>query len=107
MTKDRYLEMMSQLGKEPIESEIPPDYEDFPPIVIEAIETFNSLGDRIDGHVGYIGKDYTNLPFYMQIHQVEDKDLFLHILLRLDAEAIGISAKRMKDQVEKMKRKNG
>jgi len=98
---------MDQLGKEPIEKEVPPDYEDFPQIVIEAIETFNSLGDRVQADIGYIGKDYTNLPFYMKIHQVEDEDLFLHILLRLDAQAIEISSKRMKAEMDKLKRKNG
>lgn len=106
MTKDRYLEMMEQLGREPIEKEIPPDYEDFPQIVIEAIETFNSLGDRVQADIGYIGKDYTNLPFYMKIHKVEDEDLFLNILLRLDAQAIEISNKRMKAEMEKIKRRS-
>ena len=62
MTKKRYLDMMEQLGQEPKMEEMPPDYEDFPDIVIDAIETFNSLGDRIFGDVGYTGKDYTNLP---------------------------------------------
>ena len=37
MTKERYLEMMEQLGKDPIESEIPPDSDDFPYIVLDAI----------------------------------------------------------------------
>ena len=105
MTKDRYLEMMEQLGREPIENEVPPDYEDFPHIVIEAIDTFNSLGDRVQADIGYIGKDYTNLPFYMKIHKVEDEDLFLNILLRLDAQAIEISNKRMKAEMEKIKRR--
>ena len=107
MTKNRYLEMMEQLGNEPIEKEVPPDYEDFPPIVIEAIETFNSLGDRVEGDIGYIGKDYTNLPYYMKIHTIEDEELFLNILLRLDAEAIEISNKRMKAEMDKIKNRNG
>lgn len=97
---------MEQLGKEPIEKEVPPDWEDFPQIVIEAIETFNSLGDRVQADIGYLGKDYTNLPFYMKIHKVEDEDLFLNILLRLDAQAIEISSKRMKAEMDKIKRKS-
>ena len=107
MTKDRYLDMMEQMGRDPIPDEVPPDYEDFPQIVLEAIETFNSLGDRVQADVGYIGKDYTNLPFYMRIHKVEDEDLFLNVILRLDAQAIEISSKRMKAEMDKMKRKNG
>ena len=68
--------MMEQMGRDPIPDEVPPDYEDFPQIVLEAIETFNSLGDRVQADVGYIGKDYTNLPFYMRIHKVENEYLF-------------------------------
>ena len=40
MTKPRYLEMMEQLGNEPIESEIPPDAEDFPEIVFRSNRNF-------------------------------------------------------------------
>ena len=107
MTKSRYLEMMEQLGNDPIESEIPPDAEDFPDIVLEAIETFNSMGDRIYPEIGYIGKDYTNLSYYMKIFKVEDEDLFLSILLKLDAEAIDMSQKRLKSEMDKAKRRHG
>ena len=43
----------------------------------------------------------------MKINKVEDEDLFLSILLRLDAQAIEISSKRMKAQMEKAKRGHG
>ena len=99
--------MMDQLGQDPIPEEIPPDYEDFPMIVIDAINSYNAMGDRVYPEIGYIGKDYTNLPYYMKINKVEDEDLFLSILLRLDAQAIEISSKRMKAQMEKAKRGHG
>jgi len=107
MTKDRYLEMMEQLGKDPIPEEVPADWEDFPEIVIDAIHTFNALGDRVYPDIGYVGKDYTNLSYYMKIYKIEDEDLFLSILLRLDAEAIDTSQKRLKREMDKMKRKHG
>jgi len=107
MTKDRYLEMMEQLGKDPIPEEVPPDWEDFPEIVTDAIQTFNALGDRVYPEIGYIGKDYTNLSYYMKIYKIEDEDLFLSILLRLDAEAIDTSQKRLKREMDKVKRKHG
>ena len=107
MTKDRYLDMMEQLGNDPIESEIPPDGDDFPFIVLDAIETFNALGDRIYPDIGYIGKDYTNLQYYMKIFKIEDEDLFLSILLRLDAGAIETSQKRLKAEMDRIKRKHG
>ena len=45
MTRDKYLDMMEQLGKEPVESEIPPDFDDLPEIAVQAISAFNMLGD--------------------------------------------------------------
>ena len=107
MTKDRYLEMMDQLGKDPVPEEIPPGWDDFPEIVNDAISTFNSLGDRVYPDIGYVGKDYTNLSYYMKIYKIEDEDLFLSILLRLDAEAIETSQKRLKREMDKIKRKHG
>ena len=109
MTKKRYLDMMEQLGQEPKMEEMPPDYEDFPGIVIDAIETFNSLGDRIFADVGYTGKDYTNLPYYIRINNIaeDQEELFLDILLRLDAQAIQTSQKRLKAEMDKIKRKHG
>lgn len=98
--------MMEQLGKEPIESEIPPDFEDLPEIVVQALSTFNMLGDRAYPEIGYVGKDYTNLPYYIDIYDVEDKEYFLEILAWLDARAIKKSSEMMKREYEKLKRQN-
>jgi hypothetical protein len=106
MDKDRYLSMMDELGKEPIEEEIPPGTEDFPEIVIDGINTFNSLGDRIYPEIGYIGKDYTNLPLYIEMYKIDDKDTFLEILLRLDGEAIQLAQDKLKREYDRIKRKS-
>ncbi len=106
MTRDKYLDMMEQLGKEPIESEIPPDFEDLPEIVVQALSTFNMLGDRAYPEIGYVGKDYTNLSYYIDIYDVEDKEYFLEILAWLDARAIKKSSEMMKREYEKLKRQN-
>ena len=65
------------------------------------------MGDRVYPEIGYIGKDYTNLSYYMRIFKVENEDLFLSILLRLDAEAIAMSQKRLKAEMDRAKRKHG
>ena len=106
MTRDKYLDMMEQLGKEPIESEIPPDFEDLPEIVVQALSTFNMLGDRAYPEIGYVGKDYTNLSYYIDIYDVEDKEYFLEILAWLDARAVKKSSEMMKREYEKLKRQN-
>ena len=106
MDKDRYLSMMDELGQEPKLEEIPPGIEDFPEIVIDGINTFNSLGDRVYPDIGYIGKDYTNLSYYLKIYHVDNEELFLEILLRLDSEAIKLSQDRLKREYDKVKRKS-
>ena len=106
MTRERYLEMCEQMGNEPIQEEIPPDIEDFPSIVNEAVNTFNMLGDRIYPEIGYVGKDYTNLNHYIDLYGIEDKEYFLHLLSWLDARAIKKSSEEMKRQYDKMKRQN-
>ena len=106
MTRDRYLTMCEQLGKEPDPDEIPPAWEDFPEIVQLAVYTFNTLGDRVYPEIGYVGKDYTNLSHLLEIHDIEDKEYFLDILHWLDSRAIQQSAEQMKRQYEKLKRRN-
>ena len=106
MTRSRYLDMMEQLGKEPVEEEVPPDWEDLPEIFSRAMITFNSLGDRVYPDIGYIGKDYTNLPILLEIHGIEDKDYFLEILQWLDSRAIKKASEQLKREHEKLKRKS-
>ena len=97
---------MEQLGKEPVESEIPPDFDDLPEIAVQAISAFNMLGDRAYPEIGYVGKDYTNLPHYIDVYGIEDKEYFLQILAWLDARAIKKSSEMMKREYDKLKRQN-
>jgi hypothetical protein len=105
MTRNKYLDMCEQLGKEPSDREIPPDWEDFPEIVQEAINTFNSLGDRIFPDVGYTGKDYTNLPHFLKLYEITDIEFFLEIISWLDSRAIRQSQEQLKREHDKLKRK--
>jgi len=93
------------MDKEPDPKEIPPDMEDFPEIAIHALNTFSNLGDRLVPDVGYMGKDFTNLPYYMKFYGVEDEQLFLEILTWLESRAIDRSHESMKREREKLKRK--
>ena len=104
MTQERYLSMCEQLGKDPNPEEMPPDWEDFPLDVQMAIAIFNTLGDRVYPEIGYVGKDYTNLPVLIDIHGVEDKDLLMEVLTFLDSRAIKQSSERMKAEYDKLKR---
>jgi len=106
MTKEKYLEMEEQLGREPNPDNCPPGIEDFPDSVSESIQIFNYLGDRVYPEIGYMGKDYTNLPILMEVYNIQDKDFLLETLSRLDAEAIKVSQERLKRQYDKMKSKS-
>jgi hypothetical protein len=97
--------MCEQMDKEPDPKEIPPDMEDFPDIAIHALNTFSNLGDRLVPDVGYMGKDFTNLPYYIKFYGVEDEQLFLEILTWLESRAIDRSHESMKREREKLKRK--
>lgn len=98
---------MEQLGQEPIEEEIPPDFEDLPEIMIYAVNTFNCLGDRVYPEIGFVGKDYTNLSYYMDIYSVEDREYFLEILSWLDSRAVKKSSEQLKKEYDKLKRTSG
>ena len=106
MTRDRYFEMMEQLGQEPKEEEIPPDLDDLPDIFTQAVSTFNLLGDRVVPEIGYIGKDYTNLQQLIEVWEVQDKEYFLEILSWLDSRAIKKSSDHLKRERDKLKRKS-
>lgn len=105
MTKDKYLEMQEQLGREPDIDKCPPGIEDFPDVFIDAINIYNSLGDRVYPDIGYIGKDFTNLPILIDIYKIDNIDLLMEILSRLDARAIKKSSEHLKREYDKLKRK--
>lgn len=107
MTQERYLLMCEQLGKEPDPKEMPPDLSDFPDIVADAVEVFSYLGDRVFPDIGFIGKDYTALPFYIKNCDVDSDNLglFLEIISYLESRAIKQSQDAMKREREKLKRK--
>jgi hypothetical protein len=106
MTKDRYIEMEEQLGREPDPKKCPPGIEDFPECVHDALNIFNSLGDRVYPEIGYMGKDYTNLKMLLNLYEVENIELVYSILLRLDSQAIKKSQDSLKREYDKIKSKN-
>ena len=107
MTRDRYFEMQEQMGHEPDEGMIPPDMDDLPEICHIALDVYNRLGDRVYPEIGFVGKDYTKLETYINVHGIEEgeKDLFLEIIEWLDSRAIKQSAEQLKREYAKLKRK--
>ncbi len=75
MTKDTYLDMCEALGSDPIEDEIPVDYEDFHYDVQEALSVYHKLRDEWDTMNGnYMGKSYAGLLDIFTILEVPLED---------------------------------
>lgn len=99
--------MQEQLGREPNMAKCPPGADDFPEIVQIAITIFNSLGNRVYPEVGFIGKEYSALPIYLDMYDVTDIDLVMDIIAKLEAHAIKKSQEAIKREHDKAKRQNG
>jgi len=95
------------MGEEPDWEKCPPDWEDFPPIIIDTVNIFYSLGDRIYPEIGYVGKDFTNWEFLLKQYKIEEhqKDYVFDLTMWLDARRIEASQKKLKAEYDKLKRK--
>lgn len=87
MTKEAYFEMCEALGSEPIESEIPVDYNDLPVDAQEALGIYNKLRDEWDGFNGiYMGKNYAGILDIFNILDVpvEDRRTMFELINMID-----------------------
>ena len=82
MTKDVYFEMCEALGNEPIESEIPVDFEDFPLEVQQAFNAYNMLRDEWDTMSGsYLGKSLIGIKDILEATEIDISEHKLVIML--------------------------
>lgn len=87
MTKDSYFEMCEMLGTEPLDSEVPVEYDDFPVEVQEAIRIYNNLQDNWDYMGGnYIGKNLNGFKDILTIFEVDPQDYrsVYELIMRID-----------------------
>jgi len=100
MTKDTYFEMCETLGTEPIEEEIPVEFEDFCLDVQEALGIYSKLRDEWDYMGGnYIGKTYNGLLDILELLDVPVEDR------RTQYELIGIIDKHRSQAIANAKPK--
>lgn len=88
MTKAAYFEMCEALGSEPLEEEIPVDYEDLLVDVQEALSMYHKLRDEWDTMNGvYLGKSYAGILdiFEIQGVPVEDRKMLYDLIGVIDA----------------------
>ena len=75
MTKEAYFDMCEMMGSEPIDEEIPVDYEDFHIDVQEALGIYQKLRDEWDTMNGnYMGKSYAGILDIFTILEVPVED---------------------------------
>jgi len=87
MTKEAYFEMCDALGSEPIESEIPVEFDDLHLDVQEAMSVYSKLKDEWDTMNGiYMGKNFSGLSDIMDIIGVpaEDKKTLYDLICLID-----------------------
>ena len=98
--------MCEQTGEEIDWEKCPPEIEDFPVSILTALNIFESLGVRVYPDIGYVGRDYTNLDLLYKVYFVEkhEEDWIFELLLFLDSRAIQESQKRMKAEMDRIKR---
>lgn len=87
VSKEQYLEMCEMLGTEPTESDIPPDFNDFPYEAQQAVQVFGLLKDVWDPFGGnYLGKDLSIIFQVFDLLEVEpcSRKLVFKIVQHLD-----------------------
>lgn len=75
MTKESYFEMCEQLGTEPIDEEIPIDFDDFPIDLQQALLVYRMLRDEWEGMNGiYLGKSLIGIQDVMEATEIDYTD---------------------------------
>lgn len=82
MSKDTYFEMCEALGNEPIESEVPIDFDDFPLEVQQAFNAYKMLRDEWDTMSGsYLGKSLIGVKDILEATEIDVSEYKLIIML--------------------------
>ena len=89
MTRDAYLELCETLGNEPLESEIPLEFDDLAEIAQQAINIYHLLRDIWEPMGGtYLGKDTTSIFDFFDLYDIEKEErrIILMLIKLLDSE---------------------
>jgi hypothetical protein len=103
ITKETYIKMMEQLGKPIDPDKIPLGFEDLPTDAQVAVNIYNRLGNRVESNIGFVGKDYSNLPLLIEVYNIVDKEFLLDLLLTMEVHYIESNAAEVKKLTSKYK----
>lgn len=88
MTRDRYFELCELMGNEPIDNEIPIEFEDFPVEVQQAVLVYRMLKDEWEGFNGlYLGKSFIGLTEVLEYMEIDssDRKLIVQLIKLIDS----------------------
>jgi hypothetical protein len=88
MTKEQYFDMCEQLGTQPVDSEIPIEFEDFPPEAQLALSIYRLLRDEWEYMAGnYLGKNLNGIFEVFDAYEIEacDKRFYLELIHMIDS----------------------
>lgn len=75
VSKESYFEMCEMLGNEPVEEDIPVEYDDFPVEVQQALSVYRMLRDEWDPMAGaYLGKSFIGIHDSLDAAEVDQAD---------------------------------
>jgi hypothetical protein len=102
MTKQQYFDMCEQLGSEPVDSEIPVEFNDFAIEAQLALSIYRMLRDEwefINGN--YLGKNLNGIFELFDVYEIDarDKKFYLELIYMIDS--IRIDEIRNTKQIEK------
>jgi hypothetical protein len=85
MSKDQYFEMCEALGNDPVESEIPIEFDDFPLEVQQAFNAYRMLRDEWDTMSGsYLGKSLIGIKDVLEATEIDTSEQkFIIMLIRI------------------------
>jgi hypothetical protein len=85
MTKEAYFEICEALGTQPVESEIPVEFDDFPIEVQQAFNAYRMLRDEWDTMSGvYLGKSLIGVKDVLEATEVDaSEQRFIIMLIRM------------------------
>jgi hypothetical protein len=95
--------LMEERGLDPDPDKIPVGYEDLSYDAQLCLNIYGRLGNRVYGDVGFVGKDYTNLPILIKFHEIVNTDFLLEMLNIIDEYNVDKSQKAMKKEMDKIK----
>jgi hypothetical protein len=85
MTREAYFELCEVMGNQPVEEEIPVEFDDFPIEVQQAFAVYRMLRDEWDTMNGlYLGKTLIGIKDILEATEVEpDEQKFIIVLVRM------------------------